>query len=92
MSDEAAPNVDNPLGVQYTVRESRPPKASPFTPILQKPTKPNIDKPLYPPKGLTGIGMPVVIRPSSDSLIYLFQELFLGYRGSPFCQVFDPMA
>jgi hypothetical protein len=90
--DEAASDADDSLRIKHAVGKSSPPKAPSFTPILQESAKPGVDKSLDPPKGLTGIDMPVVIRPSSDILIYLFQESLLGYRCPPIGQVFDPMA
>lgn len=74
VSDESTRDVDDSHRIQCLVWKSFPSKASAFASIDQIPTKADVDESLQSPKGLTRIGMTIIIHPTSNHLIDLLNK------------------
>src|SRR5262249_59830091 len=88
VSDDSAPNVNYPLGVQSRIRIFLPPEASAFTAIVQISSEADVDESLQGPKGLARVGVAVVVHPSPPPFIHPFYKLPGRYLHPPPCEAF----
>ncbi len=89
--DHPTANVDDPFGIQGTIRIAFPSEPAAFTATGQVPAKAYIDESLQGSKSLAGVRVAIVVDPPTHHLIHLLHKVRRRDRSAPFGEGLDAL-